>query len=69
MLIFAPYCQMRTSPACQIPQPGFMPIRPRGDHPKRGFMLHGDSHDCMTGYTRETKDIKNRPAVLVIYEP
>lgn len=40
-----------------------------GEHPNHGFMLHGDSHDYMTGYTREAKDIKNRPAVLVIYDP
>jgi hypothetical protein len=40
-----------------------------GDHPNHGFMLHGDTHDYMTAYTRETKDIRNRPAVLVVYEP
>ena len=40
-----------------------------GEHPNHGFMLHGDSRDYMNGYTREAKDIKNRPAVLVIYEP
>jgi hypothetical protein len=40
-----------------------------GDHPNHGFMLHGDSQDYMTGYTRKAKDVKNRPAVLVIYEP
>jgi hypothetical protein len=40
-----------------------------GEHPNHGFMLHGDSRDYMNGYTREAKDLKNRPAVLVIYEP
>jgi hypothetical protein len=40
-----------------------------GDHPNHGFMLHGDSHDYMTAYTREARDIVTRPAVLVIYEP
>jgi hypothetical protein len=40
-----------------------------GDHPNHGFMLHGDSRDYMIGYTREARDFKNRPAVLVIYEP
>jgi hypothetical protein len=40
-----------------------------GDHPNHGFMLHGDSHDYMTAYTRKAKDVANRPAVLVIYEP
>jgi hypothetical protein len=40
-----------------------------GEHPNHGFMLHGDSLDYMTGYTRKAKDIKNRPALLVIYEP
>ena len=40
-----------------------------GDHPNHGFMLHGDSRDYMIGHGREAKDLKNRPAVLVIYEP
>jgi hypothetical protein len=40
-----------------------------GEHPNHGFMLHGDSRDYMTGYTRKAKDLKNRPAVMVIYEP
>jgi hypothetical protein len=40
-----------------------------GDHPNHGFMLHGDAIDYMTAYTRKTKEVKNRPAVLVIYEP
>jgi hypothetical protein len=40
-----------------------------GEHPNHGFMLHGDSRDYMTGYTSKTRDITNRPAVLVIYEP
>jgi hypothetical protein len=32
-------------------------------------MLHGDSHDYMTAHTREAKEVKDRPAVLLIYEP
>jgi hypothetical protein len=32
-------------------------------------MLHGDSHDYLIGYTREAKERKDRPAVLVIYDP
>jgi hypothetical protein len=40
-----------------------------GDHSNHGFMLHGDSRDYMTAYTREARDIKNRPAVLVIHVP
>jgi hypothetical protein len=40
-----------------------------GDHANHGFMLHGDSRDYMIGYTREAKVVKNRPAVMVIYEP
>jgi hypothetical protein len=39
------------------------------DHPNHGFMLHGDSRDYMIAYTRKARDIENRPAVLVIYEP
>jgi hypothetical protein len=41
----------------------------RGDHPNHGFMLHGDSRDYMTAYTREAREVASRPAVLVIYEP
>jgi hypothetical protein len=40
-----------------------------GKHPNHGFMLHGDSHDYMIAHSREAKDVKDRPAVLVIYEP
>jgi hypothetical protein len=40
-----------------------------GDHPNHGFMLHGDSKDYMTAYTRKARDVKNRPTVLVIYAP
>ena len=40
-----------------------------GDHPNHGFMLHGDARDYMTSYTREAKERKHRPAVLVIYQP
>lgn len=39
-----------------------------GKHANHGFMLHGDSLDYMLGWTREAKEIKNRPAVFVIYE-
>ncbi|MCE9561133.1 MAG: DNRLRE domain-containing protein [Planctomycetes bacterium] len=40
-----------------------------GKHANYGFMLHGTGADYMTGHTREATDIKNRPAVLVIYAP
>lgn len=40
-----------------------------GKHANHGFMLHGDSHDYMIAHTREAKNAKDRPAVLVIYEP
>jgi hypothetical protein len=40
-----------------------------GKHANHGFMLHGDSHDYMIAHSREAKDVKDRPAVLVIYEP
>jgi hypothetical protein len=40
-----------------------------GKHPNHGFMLHGDSRDYMIAHARETAEIQNRPAVLVIYEP
>jgi hypothetical protein len=39
-----------------------------GKHPNHGFMLHGDSHDYMIAHSREAKEVKDRPAVLVIYE-
>jgi hypothetical protein len=40
-----------------------------GKHPNHGFFLHGDSNDYMRMYTPKAKDIKQRPAVMVIYEP
>jgi hypothetical protein len=40
-----------------------------GKHANNGFMLHGDSKDYMMAYAREATEIKDRPAVLVIYEP
>jgi hypothetical protein len=40
-----------------------------GKHANHGCMLHGDSQDYMIAYAREASEIKNRPAVLVIYEP
>jgi hypothetical protein len=40
-----------------------------GKHANHGFMLHGDTHDFMLGHSRKAKELKDRPAVLVIYEP
>ena len=40
-----------------------------GKHDNHGFMLHGDSHDYVMGHSREAKDVKDRPAVLLVYEP
>ena len=38
-----------------------------GKHTNHGFMLHGDSHDYITGFAREAKEVRDRPAVMVIY--
>ena len=40
-----------------------------GKHPNHGFMLHGDSHDYLIAHSREAKELKDRPALLVVYEP
>ena len=40
-----------------------------GKHENHGFMLHGDSHDYMRVHSRESKDVKKRPAVAVVYVP
>jgi hypothetical protein len=40
-----------------------------GKHDNHGFMLHGDAGDYMLAHTREAADVRNRPAVLVIYVP
>ena len=40
-----------------------------GKQANHGFMLHGDSHGYMTAWAREAPEIKNRPAVLVVYVP
>ncbi|MBI3857248.1 MAG: DNRLRE domain-containing protein [Planctomycetes bacterium] len=41
-----------------------------GRHENHGFMLHGDSFHYMgRAYCRESREIRNRPAILVVYEP
>ncbi|HVE43149.1 MAG TPA: DNRLRE domain-containing protein [Planctomycetota bacterium] len=41
-----------------------------GAHENHGFFLHGDSFHYMgRAYCRESKEIRNRPALLVVYEP
>ena len=40
-----------------------------GKHANHGFFLHGDSNDYMRMYTPKAKNLKQRPAVMVIYEP
>jgi hypothetical protein len=41
-----------------------------GAHENHGFLLHGDSfHYVGRAFCREAKEVKNRPALLVIYEP
>jgi hypothetical protein len=39
-----------------------------GKHANRGFMLHGDSKDWFRAYFREAEKVKDRPALLVVYE-
>jgi hypothetical protein len=38
-------------------------------HVNHGFFLHGDSNDYMRMFTPRVKNVKQRPAVMVIYEP
>ena len=40
-----------------------------GKHANHGFMLHGDSKDWFRAWYREAPKLKDRPAVIVIYEP
>jgi hypothetical protein len=40
-----------------------------GKHANHGFMLHGDSNDYMIAHSREAKEVRDRPAVLLVYEP
>jgi len=40
-----------------------------GRRANHGFFLYGDSNDYMSLYTPRVKDIKLRPALMVIYEP
>ena len=40
-----------------------------GTHENHGFFLHGDSFHYMgKAHCRESKDVRNRPAILVVYE-
>jgi hypothetical protein len=44
-----------------------------GKQPNYGFTInnavYGQPHDPLQGYTNRAKDVQNRPAMLVIYEP
>ncbi len=40
-----------------------------GKHINHGFLFHGDSKDYFLTYSREHKEVKVRPAMMVIYEP
>jgi hypothetical protein len=40
-----------------------------GTRANHGFMLHGDSKDWFRAYFREAEKVKDRPALLVAYEP
>jgi hypothetical protein len=40
-----------------------------GKHTNHGFFLHGDSNDYMRMYTPRAKELMQRPALMVIYEP
>lgn len=40
-----------------------------GKHANHGFFLHGDSNDYMRMVTPKAKNLKERPAVIVVYEP
>jgi hypothetical protein len=40
-----------------------------GKHPNHGFMLHSDAKDWLgRAHYREAKEVRNRPALMVIYE-
>jgi hypothetical protein len=39
-----------------------------GAHVNHGFFLYGDSIDYMRIFTTRAKDVKQRPAIMVIYE-
>jgi hypothetical protein len=41
----------------------------RGDHENHGFMFFGQADDYTLVHTRESKEVKKRPSLLVIYEP
>jgi hypothetical protein len=40
-----------------------------GKNANHGFFLHGDSKDYMRMYTPKARNLQQRPAVMVIYEP
>ena len=40
-----------------------------GRHRNFGFMFHGDAEDYFVTYSRECREVKLRPAIMVIYEP
>ncbi len=40
-----------------------------GTHANHGFFLYGDSNDYMRMYTPQARNFKQRPALMVVYEP
>jgi hypothetical protein len=40
-----------------------------GKHVNHGFFIHGDSTDLIGTVTCEAKEIKQRPTIMVVYEP
>lgn len=40
-----------------------------GTRANHGFFLYGDGTDCLGIYTMKAKEVKQHPAILVIYEP
>jgi hypothetical protein len=40
-----------------------------GTHANHGFFLYGDANDYMRMYTPKARNLKQRPALLVVYEP
>jgi hypothetical protein len=40
-----------------------------GTHANHGFFLYGDSNDYLRMYTPQARNLKPRPALLVVYEP
>ena len=67
--VFVAHGPMGTGAACSWDFTEALKFWLDGTHVNHGFFLYGDSIDYLRIFTMKAKDVKQRPAILVVYEP